>query len=271
MIIGNIDIALVSLYVFWLFFAGLLIYLQRESRREGYPLVSEVDGKPLEHEYWLPDPKEFRLADGTVVTVPDPEKDRHQDSLSMEPAMPGTGVPFRPVGDPMLAGVGPGAYTPRARRPDLTFEGAPRIVPMRSAPDFSIEANDPDPRGMPVIAADWEEAGKVVDVWVDRADMLARYFEVELPASAGAYATPPAEGEDAAPLRAHRVLLPVNFTQVDGRLGKISVIAILSSQFANVPVTASPDLVTMDEEERICAYYGGGYLYATPQRQETLL
>ena len=46
---------------------------------------------------------------------------------------------------------------------------------------------------------------------------------------------------------------------------------ILASQFAGVPVLASPDAVTRDEEERICAYYGGGYLYATPARAEPLL
>jgi photosynthetic reaction center H subunit len=36
-----------------------------------------------------------------------------------------------------------------------------------------------------------------------------------------------------------------------------------------VPRTQIADLITMNEEERICAYYGGGYLYATPQRQES--
>ena len=51
----------------------------------------------------------------------------------------------------------------------------------------------------------------------------------------------------------------------------VFVTSILASQFINVPRQADPDLVTMDEEERICAYFGGGYLYATPQRQESLL
>ena len=35
---GNVDLAQISLYAFWLFFAGLVIYLQRENMREGYPL-----------------------------------------------------------------------------------------------------------------------------------------------------------------------------------------------------------------------------------------
>ena len=41
---GNFDLAQLSLYLFWLFFAGLVIYLQRENMREGYPLESEQGG-----------------------------------------------------------------------------------------------------------------------------------------------------------------------------------------------------------------------------------
>ena len=36
-----IDVAQILLYAFWIFFAGLLIYLRREDKREGYPLESE--------------------------------------------------------------------------------------------------------------------------------------------------------------------------------------------------------------------------------------
>ena len=35
---SNFDIAQLSLYLFWAFFFGLVIYLQRENMREGYPL-----------------------------------------------------------------------------------------------------------------------------------------------------------------------------------------------------------------------------------------
>jgi photosynthetic reaction center H subunit len=34
-----IDVAQVVLYVFWVFFFGLIFYLRREDKREGYPLV----------------------------------------------------------------------------------------------------------------------------------------------------------------------------------------------------------------------------------------
>ena len=40
--IGNLDVAQIVLYAFWLFFFGLLFYLRREDRREGYPLESEA-------------------------------------------------------------------------------------------------------------------------------------------------------------------------------------------------------------------------------------
>ena len=38
---SNFDIAQLSLYLFWAFFIGLVIYLQRENMREGYPLENE--------------------------------------------------------------------------------------------------------------------------------------------------------------------------------------------------------------------------------------
>jgi photosynthetic reaction center H subunit len=46
----HIDGAQIVLYFFWLFFFGLVYYLRREDKREGYPLESErgpVHGFPL--------------------------------------------------------------------------------------------------------------------------------------------------------------------------------------------------------------------------------
>jgi len=40
---------------------------------------------------------------------------------------------------------------------------------------------------------------------------------------------------------------------------------------ATAPTLANPDQVTMLEEEKITAYYGGGTLYATPARSEPLI
>jgi photosynthetic reaction center H subunit len=38
-----------------------------------------------------------------------------------------------------------------------------------------------------------------------------------------------------------------------------------------VPTTKHPDQVTLLEEEKIMAYYGGGTLYAHPSRKEPLI
>lgn len=50
----------------------------------------------------------------------------------------------------------------------------------------------------------------------------------------------------------------------------IKVKSILSAQFAGVPRIKAPDSVTFLEEDRICGYFAGGHLYATPARSEPL-
>ena len=52
------DVAQVTLYVFWIFFAALIFYLRREDKREGYPLVSDAGGRrPV---YGIPSPPESK-------------------------------------------------------------------------------------------------------------------------------------------------------------------------------------------------------------------
>ncbi len=46
----HLDGAQIALYAFWLFFFGLVYYLRKEDKREGYPLESErgpVQGFPV--------------------------------------------------------------------------------------------------------------------------------------------------------------------------------------------------------------------------------
>ena len=43
------------------------------------------------------------------------------------------------------------------------------------------------------------------------------------------------------------------------------------AQFSDVPGTKSRTEITLLEEDKICAYYGGGHLYATPDRAQPLL
>jgi photosynthetic reaction center H subunit len=162
--------------------------------------------------------------------------------------------PIVPVGNPLLAGVGPGSWANRPDEPDLTWDDrGPRIVPLRAAPGWDVSTPDPDPRGKPVMGADRVVGGVVVDLWVDRSEAIFRYLEVEAKAAGGK----------------RRVLLPLTLARVGWRGVKVK--SILGSQFADVPGTRHADQVTLLEEERIVAYYGAGTLYAAPSRQEPLL
>jgi photosynthetic reaction center H subunit len=242
----NIDVAQLVLYAFWIFFAGLIYYLVRVNHREGYPMETDngvkVTGWPI------PEPKLYKLAHGGEVSFPNDFKS--PQVLAAEPAHRWAGAPLVPTGNPMLDGVGPGAWADRADRPDVTFEGTPKIVPLRAATGYGISKGDTDPRGLPVLGADGVKGGTVVDLWVDEAESLFRYIELEV---AGG----------------RRVLLPINFARI--KRDKVKVGAVLGSQFAAVPGTRQADIVTLLEEEKIMAYYGGGTLYAEPSRAEPLL
>ena len=253
-ITNHIDVAQITLYVFWLFFAGLILYLRSEDRREGFPLQSDTPPyKRLNRFLGIPRPKTFILANGETRTAP-----RDEVSAPVTTARPiggWPGAPLHPIDEPMLAGVGPGSYANRADVPDHMFDtGAPKIVPLRADPAFSLAAGDPDPRGMRVIA-DRKTAGTVSDVWVDRSEILVRYLEIEIPTSYGSA----------------RVLAPMPAAVIDASRRRVTIDAILSTQFADVPVTKDPDQVTLLEEDKIAAYYAAGRLYATPERQEPFI
>ena len=251
-----IDLAQVLLYVFWVFFFYLLFYLQRETRREGYPLESDETGAVYNHGViYMPDPKTFLLPHGLgSVSVPDYKRESRQ--LNLRPTERWSGAPKVPTGDnPMLDGVGPGAWAQRADVPDLLWSGAPKIVPMRVATAYSIPAGDPNPIGCAVHGLDKAVGGTVVDVWVDQAESMIRYYEIRV-------------SDDPA---VRTVLMPATFAVIRRRPElHLYVHAITGAQFAQVPLTASAEQITMLEEEKIMAYYGAGYLYATPFRAEPL-
>lgn len=56
---GKIDVAQIAIYAFWLFFAGLVYYLRREDKREGYPMVSDGPGGVIQGFPRTPGPKRF--------------------------------------------------------------------------------------------------------------------------------------------------------------------------------------------------------------------
>jgi photosynthetic reaction center H subunit len=249
-----IDVAQIVLYLFWFFFAGLIYYLHQEGKREGYPLESDRSSKVKVQGFpQIPEPKTFLLRDGTTRTAPHNNTGSVPDLKAM-PAGGYPGAPLNPTGNPMLDGVGPGAYAIRPDIPDMTVDQQIKIVPLRVAANFHLETSDPNPIGMNVVGGDGTVAGKVVDVWVDRAEILIRYLEVKVTANA------------------RSVLVPMNFARIgSGRNAEVKVRSIFAKHFADVPGTKRPDAVTLMEEERIMAYYGAGTLYASPERAEPLL
>jgi len=271
-ITSHIDVAQVVLYAFWIFFAGLIFYLRREDRREGYPLESEVTGKVDEGSrgLWVPEPKVFLLPHGGTAMAPTDRRD--PQPTQMEPVEDWSGAPFQPTGNPMLDGVGPAAYAHRSDEPERMEDGSATIVPLRVATDFTIAEEDSDPRGMDVVAADGEVAGTVKDIWVDRAEQIIRYLEIDVPSGAQPET---GEGEEpGGPAATVSVLAPMTMAEIKGGSFKprfVKIKALIARQFADVPKTSRPDQVTLLEEDKIVGYYGGGTLYATPQRAEPLL
>lgn len=250
-ITGYIDLAQVMLYIFWLFFFGLIYYLVAEGHREGYPMESDSLGRAVITGWPIPEPKTFKLANGKSVTVP--ELDRPEPAYAAQSTHASPGSPIEPIGNPMLSGAGPGAWAMRADVPDMTMHGEPLIRPLRLMTDYSVARQDVDPRGLPVIGGDGKAGGVVRDIWLDSAEMMFRYLEVETQTQSGA----------------RRVLLPLTFARV--RRNQIEVNSIYGLHFSDVPGLRNPDQVTMLEEEKIMAYYGGGTMYADPSRSEPFL
>jgi photosynthetic reaction center H subunit len=242
-----VDVAQIVLYMFWIFFAGLIYYLVREGHREGYPMETE-SGRGTITGWPVPRPKTYKLPHGGEVMAPNGKVSPQQ--LLAEPSHRWAGAPLVPTGNPMLDGVGPGAWADRADVPDMTAEGHPKIVPLRVATAYGVSDKDTDPRGLPVMGADGEVAGTVRDLWFDQSEHMFRYLEVELTGG-------------------RRALLPMNFSRI--KRDRVKVASIMSHQFAQVPGTKSSEQITFLEEEKIMAYYGGGTLYADPSRAEPLV
>lgn len=250
---GNVDIAILVFYAFVLFFIGLVIYLRREDRREGYPLEHEITGQmeSAGGPFLTATTKFFKLPfdRGTVSA---PTQGREPVNIAARRIDRFAGAPYAPTGDALADGVGPAAWAERAKVPDLDHLGRPRIVPMASDPDFTIARKDPDIRGYRVVAADRRYAGTVSDVWVDRSEHIIRYLSVDL-----------GDGRT--------VVAPMAMASVDARRKVVHIDAINADRYAGVPALASPTEITRYEEERVIAYFGGGYLYSNKDRQEPWL
>lgn len=244
--IGDVDLASIAIWSFWLFFAGLVYYLQRENMREGYPLEKE-DGSiaPNQGPFPVPSPKTFIMpGDHPNVVVPSPENEaaHRRDSLALARVAMSEGFPHAPTGDPLVDGVGPASWVPRGDHVEPDGAGHPKIQPMGAKEGFIVSAGY-DPRGMPVVAKDDPVVGTVRDVWIDVPEQLIRYLEVDLdPAYGGGVR-----------------LLPMQFVRVKPRY--VDLKPLSSGRVAGIPTIAVQDRITLLEEEKITAYCGGGFLY----------
>ncbi|AUX70566.1 photosynthetic reaction center subunit H [Porphyrobacter sp. HT-58-2] len=260
-IVGTFDVAELAFLLFFGFFIALVFYLNRESRREGYPLEDEDTGKIHPGSLFDAGKKSFQLPHGRGTYVPE-DVARDDINVPAVPAFSAAGAALVPTGDPMIDGMGPAAWANRSKYPDLTFDGRPRIVPIAQSHELVVSPQDPQLIGWDVVAADKQVAGKVTDIWVDQAEHLIRYLEIETTSG-------------------KKVLAPMMVALVHGNslLGKIlpttndepeyvEIDAITAAQFENVPALETAGIITRYEEDRIQAYFGGGYMYATPERSE---
>ena len=249
---GNFDLASLAIWMFWAFFAVLVFYLQRENMREGYPMQND-DGSDSANQgpFPLPQPKTFILPHGRgEVSVPNGQPEDRE--LALRRTSDANGYPMEPTGDPMVDGVGPASWAPRRDVPELDGHGHAKIIPMVASDSFHVSAGR-DPRGMPVVAGDRAIVGKINDMWIDEPEQLVRYLEIELDPEFG-------EGKRLVPLTMARI-----------HSDRVAIRSIFGSHFNNVPRLASDRQVTMLEEEKICAYYAGGTLYAGANRSEPVL
>jgi len=255
--VTGIDLVDITLWLFVIFFLGLVVYLQRESAREGYPSRDEMSNRKQPAPFFFrPGKKTFHLPNGRGELSGvffRPEGDQAERPLKRTTVWAGS--PYVPVGNPLLSGVGPASWGEREDVPDLTADGRPRITPYRVNPGYTVAKQSLDPRGRPVIGADGEVAGEIVDLWVDRSESIIRYFETRVETAAGP----------------RNVLVPVPFCNVKRKAGEVHVWALLAHQFAEIPGIKSPDSVTRLEEDKITGYFGGGTFYATPERKEPMI
>jgi len=242
---GDFDLASAAIWGFWIFFAGLIIYLQTENMREGYPLVDD-DGSPSSGPGVLPTPKDktFELRDGRgSVTVPSGQN-AERPLLAMAQTSNSAGSPYVPTGDGMADGVGPASWAARRDLPELDAHGHAKIKPMAGLDGFMVSAGR-DPRGLVAMGRDGEVVGRITDMWVDVPENMVRFLTVDL--------NPEGTGKTR--------LIPINFCRIKG--DHVFVKNLTENRWDGIPTIKAADQVTLLEEEKIMAYIGGGEMYGT--------
>ncbi len=244
---GTVDTAQVVLVFFIGFVLALFLYLRREDKREGYPLVDPAGGRDLVGFPPVPPPKHYKRMHGDIATIPHPEG---RTGLALEPLFRFPGAPFTPTGDAMRDGVGPASWAMKEDRPLLTWEGHPQLQPLRKLPGWVVDREDTDPRGMIVLDNEGAPVGTVTDLWLDHGVKILRYLEVTLAVPGG----PP------------RALIPVYFVRTRAKAREVRVPALSARQFATFPQLQASDQITAREEDQVASYCQGGLFYGRPGR-----
>ena len=238
---GHLDAVQIITAAFFVFFAGLIYYLRREDKREGYPLWDvSPQGVPIEGFPPVPPTKIYKLLEGGETAMP---HRLEPSAMRGAPVYRHPGAPLVPIGDAMLAEIGPGAYPMRIDRP-LLSEGAPQVQPMRAAHGWDVAKGDADPRGFAVFDAARQKVGTVTDLWVDRGVKLLRYLEVRL------------DGDDQP-----TVLVPIFRTDVRGKRQTVLLTSMLAGYLRTAPRLQSPDQITAREEDQVNAYFSAAMMY----------
>ena len=248
----QIDVAQLALIIFFLFFLGLVAYIRREDKREGYPL--DEPGPQFHHGRLVgfpepPPPKTLYLMEGGTTQMPHyfkqpPVNARYTDSFG--------GASLEPTGDPLLSALGPATWVMRVNEPLRLADGKLQVIPTRVDEEWSVRPGETDPRGMTVFDSRWNPVGSVADFWVDRSAKLLRYLEVQL-------------GEEARSTR--RVLVPIFNADIKLKARNIRVMGLRSWQFEQIPALSEADSITAQEEDQVNAYFAGGLFHSAGAAQ----
>ncbi len=233
-----------AFWLFFLFFLGLVSYNRRWDKREGYPMKASPFSSATSVGFpAMPqDPEVYVLNEGGTTTAP---HFYQQAPVSAEPLYQFAGTPLSPVGNPLLAGIGPGSWVQKKDAPMLTEHGDLLLQPLRLLPEWTVGKGEADPRGMTVFDWRWERVGTVRDIWIDRGIKIIRILEIELlPELGGGH-----------------VLVPIYHTGDPGERARGAGDGAAVDQFADVPRPASADQITGPEDERLNAYFAAGNFY----------
>ena len=245
-VVGNLDVAILCVIAFVSFFLGLIVYLRREDKREGYPVeVAGMFGRSQSSQGFpaMPRPKLFyRPHNEGVAQAPRAE--------APEPVRPGQrlppmSLPLDPGPDPLEEGIGAAAFTRnRAEKPDLDVNGEPKLISLNDNPEYYIPDGDPDPRGWVLVSADEKTVGIVHDLWFNRAEFFLRYYEVSIDGAEG------------------RRLVPAFFAEALTRDRAVRATTLIADDLRRSPIRADDSCITMREEDRLNGFYAGGLRFS---------